>query len=385
MSASELFYGLARAIENGLADFLLTARDNTSMIASLPQTVTLTPTATGDGPRFLSAQFIPARAMMLYQLRAWLPGLGEVDTLWAPPIEVGLAKMDGGADDFMGNASFSMGAAFLAPFANRVRGRYLDIEQGIETQVLGRTVVLPANGGGKPPSAERYAIHGLILNTPVDNVTMSHKGEALQAHLHAGDFGRRWLSSTDLEFSAALDTQSLSLRIKATNVGTEALPIGLGWHPYFVLPSGQRNQAHIRLPARKRLLVNDYTQVLPTGEIVSVAGTSHDFTPAGGAPLGDIYLDDCYVSIEKSPQNETICEVIDHVSAYGLRIVSSSPEISAIQTFAPPDKAFVVIEPQFNWADPFGPEWEKGTNTGMVILQPQHFVEYLVRLDIFTP
>ena len=62
-----------------------------------------------------------------------------------------------------------------------------------------------------------------------------------------------------------------------------------------------------------------------------------------------------------------------------------SPQISAIQTYAPPDRAFVVIEPQFNWANPYGGEWGSGRDTGMALLQPGEAVEYCVRLKLFTP
>ena len=64
---------------------------------------------------FVRAELVPARAMMVYQIRAQVPGLGEVDVLVSPPLAEGLARLNGGPHDFNGNASFSMGAAFLAP------------------------------------------------------------------------------------------------------------------------------------------------------------------------------------------------------------------------------------------------------------------------------
>jgi hypothetical protein len=73
------------------------------------------------------------------------------------------------------------------------------------------------------------------------------------------------------------------------------------------------------------------------------------------------------------------------IGSDSLRIASTSLEVGAIQTFALPDKAFVVIEPQFNGADPFGPEWGEGIDTGMVVLRPQQSVAYQARLELFTP
>jgi hypothetical protein len=141
----------------------------------------------------------------------------------------------------------------------------------------------------------------------------------------------------------------------------------------------------MRLPARARLPVNNYDEVLPTGEIALVKGTPYDFSPAGGRALGDLYLDDCFVDLAKGSDGETVCDVIDAAAAYGLRIVSESPEISAFQIFAPPDRSLIVIEPQFSWADPYGSVWAPGIKTGMVLLQSGGSVAYRVTLELFRP
>ncbi len=71
--------------------------------------------------------------------------------------------------------------------------------------------------------------------------------------------------------------------------------------------------------------------------------------------------------------------------SYGLRVVATSPQIKAMQVYAPPEKAFVVYEPQFNWADPFWSEWPPETDTGMVTLQPGQSVVYSISLQLFIP
>ena len=160
--------------------------------------------------------------------------------------------------------------------------------------------------------------------------------------------------------------------------------MGIGWHPYFNFPSGRREQARLRIPARSRLPVNDYDEVLPTGEIVPVEGTIYDFSKPGGRALGDLYLDDCFVDLERSEEG-VVAEIVDPEASYGLRIVGTSPAIQAIQVYAPPDRSFVALEPQLNWADPFGSVWGAKADTGMVILQPGEEVVYGVRLELFSP
>jgi aldose 1-epimerase len=53
--------------------------------------------------------------------------------------------------------------------------------------------------------------------------------------------------------------------------------------------------------------------------------------------------------------------------------------------YAPVDKSFVALEPQFNWADPFTPVWGAKVNTGMVTLQPGQTATYSVQLELFVP
>jgi hypothetical protein len=75
--------------------------------------------------------------------------------------------------------------------------------------------------------------------------------------------------------------------------------------------------------------------------------------------------------------------VIDPAAGLGYRVSSPSPAVKAIQVFAPADQAFVVVEPQFNLADPYGAAWG-GTDTGMVRLPPGAAIDYEARLEAFT-
>ncbi|HEV2618239.1 MAG TPA: hypothetical protein VGU63_16690, partial [Candidatus Acidoferrales bacterium] len=59
--------------------------------------------------------------------------------------------------------------------------------------------------------------------------------------------------------------------------------------------------------------------------------------------------------------------------------------IKAIQAYAPPDKDFIVLEPQFNLADPFNTTIWGHRNTGMDWLTPGQSVSWHVRLELFIP
>jgi galactose mutarotase-like enzyme len=106
----------------------------------------------------------------------------------------------------------------------------------------------------------------------------------------------------------------------------------------------------------------------------------------GGAQLGASDLDDCFVELRQNLMDKgPIAELSDPVNNYGLRLTALSSTIKAMHVVAPANADFVSIDPQFNYPDPFGREWRKETDTGMVILQPGQTTEWKVRLELFTP
>jgi aldose 1-epimerase len=335
-----------------------------------------------DRAAFVEAIFLPGRGMDLIKVRGRVPGLSEVDLLHSPSLEEVSAELNGGPDDFMGVHSFRFGGALLVPFANRIRGRVSSDGRSLDTEILGHRVRLPADWQGKHAGAEKCAIHGLILAAKLRVTSVS--ADHVVARLDAGDFGGYWLSESEIEVRATLRWDMLHLSVSVENTGRDLLPIGIGWHPYFALPSGRRNEARLRLPATLRALVNNYDDVFPTGEVVPVAGTPYDFNGTDGAPLGDRYYDDCFLGLVKSAEKHVAIEVLDAAAHYGFRITGTSPHIRAIQIYSPPDKPFVVVEPQFNLADPFSEVWPKGFDTGMVLLGPGQSTAWSVEWRIFT-
>jgi len=346
--------------------------------------VRLTAPPTDDRRRFTSLEIAPGRAMMLLQACAELPGLGETPLIWTPPRDE-VAKRLSPRVDRWGNAAFAFGGAILAPYANRITGRHDAASAAIVAAVDGRGVRLPANGGGKREGAARYAIHGLILDRAVDEFATGEDGGLAYAEglIRAGDFKGRWPGEFDLSIRWSLSVRTIALTVTATNVGAKTAPIGLGWHPYFALPSGRRETARLYIPARSRVEVNDYDEVLPTGRLLPTSGSPYDVAAAEGLELGDLYLDDCFTDLEVGEDARAVITLTDPAAGHGLRI-TASPPAGAVQTYAPPDQAFVVIEPQFNLADPYARLWA-GRDTGMVQVEPGGTTQYAVELSLFEP
>jgi galactose mutarotase-like enzyme len=336
-------------------------------------------------PQILSADILPGRGMNTFQVKAYLPGKGVIDLLFAPPLDQAPQIMNGTGEDEFGNGSFRSGGAILVPFANRIRGKLSADKKTITTTILGKTVSLPANFQGKKPHAEKHSMHGLILNRAMDDVTL-HSGDdeaSVEGTLNAGDFNGHWLSKSNVDIKATLNKEGFGFSVTVKNTGDQDEPVGIGWHPYFAFPSGQREQARLEIPARKLVLVNNYDDVFPTGKLVPMSG-KYAFNKEGGLALAKNFYDDCFVDLIREGSGNVTAQIIDPAAKYGLRVIGLSPQISAFQAYAPPDKSFVAFEPQYNWGDPFGKEW-KGQNTGMVVLKPGESTTYSVQLEMFVP
>jgi aldose 1-epimerase len=365
----------------------LTSLPPTVSIGGEPVVTLVRPQATDKSkPQFLEATVLPGEGMNLLQLKAYLPGTGEVDVITSLGLTEAKQFLEKDNDAF-GNNSFKIGGAILLPYPNRIRGKLSADGRTLETTIAGKQLSLPANWHGKNPGAEVHAMHGLILSSQFEDVKQADgPGEStVSGILHAGNFGGPWPSQTDVSIEMALKNNALDIMVVTKNVGKEPLPMAIGFHPYFGFPSGSRQQARLHLPADMRALANNYDDVFPTGEVVPVKGTPYDFTAPGGAPLGNLFMDDCFLDLKRNSKGTAIVEITDPAAKYGVRILALSPHIKAIQVYAPPDKNFVAVEPQFNLADPYNTKiWGK-RDTGMVLLQPGQSVSWHIRLELFTP
>jgi aldose 1-epimerase len=337
-------------------------------------------------PELTSVTIAPGRGMQVIQITANFPGKGEMKLLAGPPDLDGAKQMLDVQDDDFGDLGYRLGAAFLVPYPNRIRGTLSADGKTLTTSWQGHTITLPANNSGKLPTAEKHAMHGLILKARAEDVKIAKlsNGEKVSGIIHAGDFGGHWLSKTDLEITIALTPEAVDASVVARNVGTEAEPIAIGWHPYFNLPSGDRTQARIHIPAENYAHVDNYDNVFPTGELSPVGGTQYDLRAADGVPLGKNFYDDNWSRIIWKDAAATV-RVIDPAARYGVAIEGLSPEIRTIQMYAPPTQSFVAIEHQYNFADPFNTKVWKGMDTGMVTLKPGASTRWHVRVKVFVP
>lgn len=340
-----------------------------------------------NGPEFLSATLLPGRGMNILQITAFLPERGEVNLLASPTLEEAAKLLSGTGTDANGAKSLSMGAAIEIPWASRISGPATPDEQNVSTMWRGLRLVLPTDARDSYGAGGAVAAGGLLLKQASQTVTtnvMPDGGEAT-ASFRPGNFDGRWPSQTVVTTTVELSGKAITLKIVARNTGNTAEPIGIGWHPRFAILNGHRGQMTLRLPEGQRVEVKDRRTGQLSGKLLPVDKTEYDFTGRAGAQLGALNLDDSFVHLKTGLMEDgPVAELRDPENDYGLRLIAMTSTIKAIRVYAPLDGSFISIQPQFNYDDPFGHEWAKDEDTGMVVLQPGQTTQWYVRLEIFS-
>jgi aldose 1-epimerase len=322
---------------------------------------------------------LPGRGMNVLQITAYVPQKGEVPLLVSRSPEEAERLMNGIGPDAAGGESLEIGNAIEAPWAGRIFGTASSDGRGLTTTWRGHRLTLPVVGSGG------MANGGLLLkkeSTGATSNVMPDGGE-VQASFHGGDFNGHWISQTDFITTLELSSRAIEMTVLAHNTGTEAEPIGIGWRPRFAI--GDRSHVTLRLPLADRMEVADRRTGLPSGRLLPVTGTKYDFTAHDGVQLGSLSLDDSFVHLKPSFMDSgPVAELRDPASGYGLRLTLETSNVKALRVYAPTDANYISIDPQFNFDDPFGREWSREEDTGMVVLQPGQSVQWKVRLEIFS-
>jgi aldose 1-epimerase len=342
-----------------------------------PIRLTRSATAIGKDIEFLSATLLPGRGMNVFQITAMIPGRGEVPLLMAPNVDTVGPQLPDKGDDAHGEASMTMGGAFLLPWAGRLSGIQAGNPGMLQAGWQGQLLNFPALAPGSLNSVD-----GLFLDRPSTTASSDvlPDGQYAQGVFHPAIDGT-WPSTIDVTVTVELSSHTLDLTLSATNTGKTPTPMGIGWHPLFTVPSGDREAASLTIPSTTVLAMNRATG-LPTGRTASTDGTRLDFSRAGGTRLGSQDIDEVYTQLQAPGQSsQTAIELRDPAYNLKLRLIPMTANITKLHLIAPADKKWVSIGPNTNVPDAFGPEWQP-QETGMVMLAPGASMEWKVRLEI---
>lgn len=188
----------------------------------------------------------------------------------------------------------------LLPWPNRIDGGRYTFADG-ENQ-------LPIN-----EIEHGNAIHGLVRWIPWTLQEVTGSSITLAAMIFPQP-GYDHLLASVVEYQ--LSEQGLTVKLVASNRGEEALPFGVGFHPYLVLPLSPVDELELAVPATLRLRAD--RRGIPVGEPVVVAGSDFDFTTP--RRIGRIQLDTTYTGLVRTAAGEAEVRLTDPVSRAGVRL-----------------------------------------------------------------
>lgn len=221
----------------------------------------------------------------------------------------------------------------LIPWSNRIPGATLRVD-GIVHE-------LPVN------HHDGSAIHGLATSCAWSVVEQTERRVELAVDLNGGPYDVRGSQTYELSEGR------LDLRLRATNTGTRAVPVGIGIHPWFTAGA-------IEVPADRRWP----GEPLPTGAPIPVAG-HHDLrTSTVAAPM-----DACFTGLTRS-----------WVDVPGARLRWEGPVTHVVVFSARP--GWVCVEPVTMANDGFALADAGVAGHGVQVLAPGSSIEVLYVFEL---
>ena len=153
------------------------------------------------------------------------------------------------------------GIPFLAPWANRLN------EQSFWAN--GKKYLLNM-GLGNVRGAN--PMHGFLPYCPLWRVT-EVKADRQSARVTSRlefwkypDMMAQWPFAQEYEMTYSLSNGTLEVSLTVSNLGNEAMPVAVGFHPYYTIPDVPRDKWTAHIPARKHV---EAIRNLPTGEFTA--------------------------------------------------------------------------------------------------------------------
>jgi aldose 1-epimerase len=152
------------------------------------------------------------------------------------------------------------GVPFLAPWGNRLEDAYF--------WANGKKYLLNRTLGNV--SANGLPIHGVLVTSPYWKVTevaadahSAHVTSKLEFWKHP-ELMAQWPFAHEYEMTYSLSGGTLEVRTTVTNLSADAMPMVLGFHPYYRIPDVPRDEWTAHVPARQAIVTAP--NLIPTGE-----------------------------------------------------------------------------------------------------------------------
>jgi len=228
----------------------------------------------------------------------------------------------------------------LIPYSNRLRNGRFSFE-GTDHQLRG---------------IEKHAIHGDVRDRALQ--VLAYTDEKIVLEFNSNDFEDvNFPFSFSAKMIYALEGLCFSSRIGLSNTGSQAMPAGCGFHPYFNrrLP-GSTGEVELRLNVGG---VYPGDTPLPAGSAVPIH-PDQDFSVQ--RPL-DVELDHCFRGWSRHA-------VINWPGSSITANIQADPGMEHVILYSPKGESFFALEPVTNANDGFNLFARGDRNCGVVVLQP---------------
>jgi len=226
------------------------------------------------------------------------------------------------------------GHPILFPFPGRLRDGRLPAN--------GKHYQLPLND-----STKQHAIHGFTPRNPWRVTSLASKPDCASI---AGSFDLptdlpsavgSWPSDFALTVTYHLFADRLAVDAVVVNRGTEPLPFGLGYHPYFRLPGVHDADVggHVLQANVNRVCQADGAN-LPTGDVKELPAELDFRSPR---PIGATALDHVFTSVSASGAMRDLA-VLSHPASPGKLRVRADSSFRELVLFTPAHRQAVAIE-----------------------------------------
>jgi len=226
--------------------------------------------------------------------------------------------------DFEGSGIFN--SAKMLPFPNRIAdGLY---------QFKGRSYQLERNF-----AQEGNAIHGLIYYQ--DFSVLRHEVEEDYAEIVFGlqcdnlHPGFPFKFNVELSFRLA-ETGEFKCTTKVLNNGSQTMPFGEGWHPYFGFDKPV-NHIMLKFKAKELILVDE--RLIPTGEKV----TYNQFNRL--RKIGDTPFDSCFKLFPDGDRHTSVLYDPEEDLTVELWQDTGENRYNYLQVYIPPSRRSIALEP----------------------------------------
>ena len=240
-------------------------------------------------------------------------------------------------DEFKAKPAMS-GIPLLAPFANRLdeTAFYANGKKYAFDMTLG-------NVRGPIP------IHGFVTMTDQWQVVEARADGKSASVTSRLEFARQpmwmkqWPFAHTIELTYRLQDGALEVQTTIVNQSAEAMPVAIGFHPYYKLTDSPRDEWTLSMGARTHWLLAQ--NKVPTGETEPIEKM---FPKPQAASLRAVDLDDVFGDLVRDPQGRATISIAG--KAQRLDFVLGANYRSAV-IWAPKDRDFICVEPMAGITD----------------------------------